>query len=307
MGVKVNQAKLATKPIGRVVLHAPMHVTRSQGRLALQGNNSGNHTPNMINKSQSKVVKKALRLMFAQGNAKLDKKVGILSLPAGYSCPFAELCLSKSNKNTGKIQDGPLTQFLCFAASAEALFKNIRKSRWGNFNKLRACKSIESMAELILASLPNTPFIRFHGSGDFYSQDYFDAWLMVARVRPSITFYGYTKALPFWVKRIDSIPANMHLVASQGGRYDNLIGLHGLRFAKVVLSEKQAAEEGLPIDHDDRHVWDYSGNFALLIHGTQPAGSESGKAYSILKAAGKAGYSGIGAHFQKQRELSAAA
>ena len=50
------------------------------------------------------------------------------SLPAGYSCPFADECLSKADRITGKITDGPDMKFRCFQASLEAVFEIGRAS-----------------------------------------------------------------------------------------------------------------------------------------------------------------------------------
>ena len=59
------------------------------------------------------------------------------------------------------------------------------------------------MAAVILGSLsPCAGVVRVHDSGDFFSQEYFDAWLEVARGRPRTRFYAYTKSLPFWVARL---------------------------------------------------------------------------------------------------------
>lgn len=223
------------------------------------------------------------KLKFAKGNAKLGKHTAIFSLPAGHTCPGALLCLSKSNQLTGKLTDGPKNQFRCYAASAENLFKNVRISRWRNFELLKAAGSIENMAALIQGSLPKTFLVRIHSSGDFYNQAYFDAWLMVAKNNPGITFYAYTKMLPLWIKRLGEIPANFKLVASVGGMFDNLITKHNLRNVKVVTSEKQAADLGLTIDHDDTTAWQTNDNFALLIHGTQPLGTEAAKIVHALR------------------------
>lgn len=238
------------------------------------------------------ILRKLAKLKFAKGNAKLKKSTAVFSLPAGHTCPFAMLCQSRAHKVTGKIIDGAHTQFRCYAASAENLFHNIRVSRWRNFELLKACESIDEMAQLINRSLPrrNTKLVRVHSSGDFYSQAYFDAWLKVCRDNPTLTFYCYTKALPFWVNRIKSIPSNFKLVASFGGKSDDLIAKHKLRHARVVFSEVEAKKLGLPIDHDDTHVWDYDGNFALLLHGTQPAGSLASRILYGLRKLGKGGY-----------------
>lgn len=232
-------------------------------------------------------------LTFASGNAKLSKDTAILSLPAGHTCPFAKECRSHADRVTGKIVDGKHCQFRCYAASAENLFPNVRKSRWQNFELLRQHKTAIGMANLLENSLlrkKNIKLVRFHQSGDFFSQAYFDAWLILAQQHPELTIYGYTKALPFWAKRLNLIPANFKLVASRGGTHDHLIDLLGLRSVKVVFTEKEAADAGLELDHDDTHVWKYDKSFAILLHGNQPAGSTAGKALYKLRKEKKGGY-----------------
>jgi len=147
------------------------------------------------------------------------------------------------------------------------------------------------MVALILDSLtPFAGYVRVHDSGDFFSQDNFDAWLEVARRRPRTTFYAYTKSLAYWVARLGNIPANFVLTASVGGTQDNFIGLHGLRSARVVFSEAEAAALGLEVDHDDSHAMSPGPSFALLVHGTQPAGTLAGQAIAALRAQGEYGY-----------------
>ena len=145
--------------------------------------------------------------------------------------------------------------------------------------------------QLILDSLsPLAGVVRIHVSGDFFSQSYFDAWLEVARQRPNTRFYAYTKALPYWIKRLDVMPMNLVLTASVGGTHDALIQEHGLRSARVVLSEQEAKDLGLECDHDDSHAMQQGPDFALLIHGMQPAGSPASKAISTLRRQGEFGY-----------------
>ena len=233
-------------------------------------------------------------LNFTLGNAKLARDTAILSLPAGHTCPFAKDCRSCSDRITGKIKDGPHTQFRCYATGAEALFPNIRRSRWRNFEAIQQAKTTIGIANLIEQALivkRNIKLVRFHQSGDFFSQAYFDAWLTVALNHPEWIVYGYTKALPYWVKRLHLIPPNFKLVASRGGTHDNLIEMFGLRSVRVVLSEREAKRKWkLPIDHDDTHVWKHDGDFAIVIHGTQPAGSKAAKAWYKIAKHGKGGY-----------------
>ena len=223
-------------------------------------------------------------LKFQQGNAKLGKNIFTFSLPAGHACPFANECLSKADKLTGKLTDGPNTQFRCFAASAEAVYPNVRIARWHNFDLLKKLNSNEA-ADLILNSLPKKAnIVRIHVSGDFFNEAYFMAWLQVAKLRPNVLFYAYTKSLIYWVNYIKEIPNNLVLNASEGGKLDAQILEHGLKFAKVVYSPEQAEELGLLIDHTDEAAYKTKESFALLIHGQQPKGSKASQSIKDLKA-----------------------
>jgi hypothetical protein len=231
------------------------------------------------------------QLKFSKGNAKLGKKVVTFSIRSGHDCPYAKDCLSK-NVN-GKIQDGPHTLFRCFSASQEVVFPNVWRAREHNAKLVRACKTAGKMRDMILRDLPpKSDVVRIHVAGDFFSQMYFDAWMLVALDRPDILFYAYTKALPFWVARRGALPTNFVLTASKGGRKDDLIAKYGLRYAQVVYSVEEANLLGLEIDSDDSHAMKNGPSFALLIHGVQPAGSFAGAAKKALKGVGSYGKSG---------------
>jgi hypothetical protein len=223
-------------------------------------------------------------LKFQQGNAKLGKNIFTFSLPAGHACPFANECLSKADKLTGKLTDGPNTQFRCFAASAEAVYPNVRLARWHNFDLLKKLSTVEA-TNLILQSLPKKAnIVRIHVSGDFFNEAYFLAWLQVAKLRPNVLFYAYTKSLIYWVNYIKDIPTNLVLNASEGGKLDAQILEHGLKFAKVVYSPEEAEKLGLSIDHTDEAAYKTKESFALLIHGQQPKGSKASQSIKDLKA-----------------------
>jgi hypothetical protein len=67
------------------------------------------------------------------------------------------------------------------------------------------------------------------------------------------------------------------LTASYGGRFDYLIDEgYFPRYAKVVESLEVADALGLPVDVNEDHCF-LPGPYALLVHGTQPKGSEWGK------------------------------
>lgn len=219
------------------------------------------------------------------------RKVYSLDLISGYSCPHANECFSKVAVDAnGKksIVDGPHTLFRCFSASQEVVFPAVYKNRKANFDALRACKDAAGMFRLLAEALPkNVGVVRIHVAGDFFNQNYFDAWLSVALCRPDVLFYAYTKSLPYWIARIDQLPANFVLTASRGGRKDDLIAKHSLRSVKVVFSEAEAGS--LEIDHTDEHAANpdtRNQDFALLLHGVQPKGSEASAAIKVMKVNG---------------------
>ncbi|MBC8395092.1 MAG: hypothetical protein H8E05_00180 [Bacteroidetes bacterium] len=237
-------------------------------------------------------------LKFGEPNAKLKalaKKLNVklktFSLPSGWTCPAAKECLSKANRETGKIQDGPDTKFRCFQASAEAVYPSLRKAVWHNFDLIKKASKdgVEAVADLICESLPKKfDVMRVHVGGDYFSKKYLQAWVIVATRNPGKLFYSYSKSLHFFADV--ARPENLVLTASRGGKYDELIDLHGWKEALVVYSEEEAAQKGLEIDHDDSHAAFGAKSFALLLHGTQPKGSEASTALSALRKAGKGGY-----------------
>ena len=140
------------------------------------------------------------------------------------------------------------------------------------------------MVNLICHSLPKkAKIIRIGASGDFYSQSYFDAWLDIAALNPGRVFYAYTKSIPFVVNRLDVLPPNFKVVASKGGKWDDLIEKYKLRFAEVVFSKSEAKQKGLPLDKTDKLAYTGNKSFGLLLHNTQPADSLAAKAWQFIK------------------------
>lgn len=240
-------------------------------------------------------------LYFSKANAKTKNlglgKVYSLDLPAGYTCPGARDCLSKCVN--GKIKDGPHTQFRCFSASQEVTYPAVHKRRMMNLAELRRCKRTRQITTLIMESLPrDANVIRYHVSGDFFKESYFQAALDVADRRPDILFYGYTKSLLHIctygnrekMEQGEMLP-NFFLTASRGGKHDELIDLMSMREARVVFSVEEAEKLGLAIDHDDSHAATIGPSFALLLHGVQPAKTAASIALSALKKLKIGGYS----------------
>lgn len=232
-------------------------------------------------------------LKFGDPNAKLKKmtkKVGLVlktfTLPAGHTCPGAKDCLSRADRVTGKVTDGDATEFRCFMASAEARSPSLRNLVWHNLGLIKdsLVDGVDACAELICESLPKKfDIMRVHVGGDYFNAKYLQAWIEVAKRNPDKVFYSYSKSLHLFKQF--ALPENLVLTASRGGKFDDLIDLHGWKEAVVVYSEAEADELGLEIDHDDTHAAFGNDHFALLIHGTQPKGSAASKALQLIKSA----------------------
>ena len=231
-------------------------------------------------------------MRFSPANTKLKKLQKVLKrrvfsfdILSGHTCPGAKDCLAKVVydwvQDSYKLVDGPKQKFRCYAASQEAQYTgtyNLRLENWESVDKLN---SVNKIASGLCRSLPTkAETVRIHTAGDFFKEIYFLAWLLVAKRNPDVVFYAYTKMNPFWVKHRNIIPDNMILTASRGGKWDHLIDEHGLRESVVVYSKDEADQLGLELDDNDSHAADPSKrdqNFALLIHGMGPAGSEQAK------------------------------
>lgn len=241
------------------------------------------------NKTKKLYKVKSLEKWLARRIQRRKAKVYGFSLLSGHDCPFAKLCQSKAimGRNLKRtIEDGKDTKFRCFSAQQEAQYDDVYLHRLANHMVMHSLKDRWAMADAIEKAIPeDAGIIRIHIAGDFFSNEYFMAWVIVASRKPEVLFYAYTKSLQYWVRNRDYLPGNLVLTASRGGRSDQLIKKYNLREARVVFSEAEAVKYGLEIDDNDSTACDpakASQSFALLLHGSQPAGTPAAKALSKL-------------------------
>ena len=174
------------------------------------------------------------------------------NLPTGSTCPYADECLVKVDRHTGKF-DNKSNQYRCYAAAAER-FPAVRNHRWNNFDFIKA------------GGVPRVPkkaeAVRIHMSGDFFNQKYFDLWLEVCKHYPKVEFWAYTKSLGYWVNRLNDIPKNLVLTASYGGKQDHLIKEYNLKNVKIIKNKSEAINGN--IDYNDDEARRPNVNFYLL-------------------------------------------
>jgi len=198
-------------------------------------------------------------------------EIASADLVCGYSCPMADKCKSFADKQTGKITDGKNTIFRCYGATLEGAFPSVRALHWQNFQAMIDAKTTLKMKnEIIKAISPKIKVLRIHSFGDFFNENYFRAWLAVAEKFPQISFFGYTKVLPYVSM---AKPDNFKLVYSYGGLMDDCLTNEATAY--VVNNISEAETMNLPVACQIPPADDYNfilnkKSFALVLHGIQP-------------------------------------
>jgi hypothetical protein len=131
------------------------------------------------------------KISISKGNTKLDKTVGIFSIPAIKTCPNCKDCAKA-----------------CYARKAERIYPQVLPCRESNWAASKLPCFVNRMVSII--RLAKVTKFRIHESGDFYSQEYADKWAEIARRLPEVKFWTYTKS-PF---RPTNCPTNLNIVES---------------------------------------------------------------------------------------------
>lgn len=87
--------------------------------------------------------------------------------------------------------------------------------------------------------------VRIHDAGDFFSDEYLQAWMNIARATPDVLFYAYTKEVEMFRRlAVPLSPPNFRWLWSLGGRQDHRIDLEIERHADVFPDEETLVKAG---------------------------------------------------------------
>ena len=110
--------------------------------------------------------------------------------------------------------------------------------------------------------------IRIHDSGDFYSKEYLQKWISIAKDNPAVNFYAYTKSLPFFKDII--LPNNMDIIFSVGGYKDKTIDFnkdrHAQIFSNIEELEKAGYVNASKIDYYATKFYSENKKVGLIYH-----------------------------------------
>lgn len=128
------------------------------------------------------------KIYISDGNLKLIN-IPTFSLPSGYTCiGSTTFCIRH-----------------CYARKAEMAYKTVIPRRYNNYVLSLRADFVPKMITLI-SSKKLLEYFRIHESGDFYSQEYLDKWIQIAKLLPNIKFLAFTKS---FMLDFSDVPSNL--------------------------------------------------------------------------------------------------
>jgi hypothetical protein len=150
-------------------------------------------------------------MLLSLGNTKIQKNrinTASFGLEAGKTCPYKGDC-----------------QHECFAMVGNYVYQSVKNKQKERLKESKKKSFVDKICEEI--KLLNVGAVRIHDSGDYYSRDYLNKWIEIAKRNPDIVFYSYTKSIPFFKKDYNTwsitLPKNFIVTFSYGGKHDDLI------------------------------------------------------------------------------------
>ena len=192
--------------------------------------------------------------LLSMGNTKIGKnlvRTASFGLEAVKTCPSAKDCIQG-----------------CFALGGNYLFKSVKDAQERRLQASKQDSFIDEMCKELIKLRVGA--VRVHDSGDYYSEEYLDKWIEIAKRNPSIIFYSYTKSIDFfksdfytWKK---TLPSNMVITFSFGGKHDDLINRATDKHALVFLSLEELLAYGYSNTSDfDDNAYDKNVKLIGLI------------------------------------------
>lgn len=165
----------------------------------------------------------------------------------------------------------------CYARQGAYIWSNVRKRHNANL----AATMQDSFQDNMIAEIEliernakrrsKQVYVRVHDAGDFYSKQYAQKWMDIAKAMPSVQFYAYTKSLnlfrgPSGVK----MPKNFTVIFSQGGKLDATIDTASERHSRVFETEESLLKAGyINASTDDLLALTDNIKVGLIYHGTK--------------------------------------
>ena len=161
-----------------------------------------------------------MAISLSTGNEKLNKPNGELFRIIGFGIP-ADYDVILMGRRFNTCPNAAECKDPCYAKRGRYAMPNVKNAKRGTLVASVLPNVVPNMVATLSAKASFNA-IRVHDAGDFYSQEYLEAWYAIARAMPDRTFYAYTKSLHLdFSKR----PRNLRITQSLGGKFDKLVQL----------------------------------------------------------------------------------
>ena len=200
-------------------------------------------------------------MMLTNSNTKLKKSsklnnasIYAFDLPAyktmtgKITCPFAKVCIK-----------------YCYAQKGAYTWSPAKNKHNQNYLNTKKDNFIDVIQDEINRKRRIT-HVRVHSSGDYYSPEYLNKWMTIARSNPNTIHYSYTKSVKM-VKDLKDKPFNFEFIFSEGGKQDYLIDYENDRHAKIFNNERELLDAGyIDASGDDLKSLTPNKKVGLIFH-----------------------------------------
>jgi hypothetical protein len=143
----------------------------------------------------------------------------------------------------------------CYACHGNFLYSNVQAAHARNWAQTEDLETFiaDMTAECMRWAAKGHKRIRIHSSGDFYSVDYFRAWMDIANACPDLEFFTYTRT---W-----RVGAEMRAVLSEARDVPNLTLWWSTDESMSADEVRVAEESGSPV----AYILDQLGSYSKLM------------------------------------------
>ena len=114
--------------------------------------------------------------MLTTGNTKTGRQVHLFNLPRKTTCPGRTAYCDE----------------VCYAKWWDVTYPPLKLKYKLHLKQTQQEAFVDNMVDEIQKK--NAKVVRWHSSGDFYSAEYADKWVEIAKACPDVIFYGYTRS-----------------------------------------------------------------------------------------------------------------
>lgn len=185
----------------------------------------------------------------------------------------------------------------CYARYGTYRYSNVRERHGRNLAYVHddlAGWTVQMIAEIGRKRGP--VIVRVHDAGDFYSDEYLQAWLTVMAAHPQARFYSYTKEVDRFRRMVEpNPPANFKWVYSYGGTQDRALDEDEDRVCDVFPTVDALHAAGY---HDQ------AASDLLAVDGPAPVGMAANNIPTCLKRQGDRTFASWQAEVDQSRTRS---